>query len=148
VKVLWSILCQDAVIDRETNNVSLFNIVEEVSIPVEPPTKTPTSVAPQRLTAADFALVTLWARSDEKVGEQGRGRIRLVLPDTKEVAQSEFEVDLTTYLRSRFVMRFHGLPGGDQGTYRFIIESKDMAGDWVQMFELPLRVAIQSQESG
>jgi len=32
IKQIWSILCESSVIDQETNNITLNNIIEEIQI--------------------------------------------------------------------------------------------------------------------
>lgn len=149
MKVIWAVLCLNSVIDRQTNNLSLFNILEEISVlPV--PAQGPQSKGPGDLTfAPTFELVTLWGRSDENVPERGYGRVKLSLPASSSEAPKvavEYEVDLTKYLRLRQIGRIHGLPAAGEGvyTYTFIIEGKNEGQDWSPKFELPLRVVFQT----
>ena len=148
MKVIWGILCQSSVIDRQTNNVSLFNVIEEISIPAQPPQMQPGQPWPTDVAPLMFDLVILWMRSDEDTPERGRGRVRLVVPNQKAPALGqEFEVDLTNYLRLRMVLKVPGLPAGDLGMYRFIVDGKTDTSDWAEMFELPIRVALHPQAS-
>ena len=140
MKVLWAILCQNAVIDRDTNTVSLFNVVEEVTVPVAPPSGD-ISMLPG-VVPATFELVILWSRSETDEPELGMGRIALISPDSTSSTPHELNIDLTQYLRWRSRIKFPGLPITGEGTYTFQIEFKSESSDWVQVFELPLRVAI------
>jgi hypothetical protein len=62
--------------------------------------------------------------------------------------RQEFEVDLTQYLRVRFRSNIPGLPAGGEGVYRFLLDGKAPDSEWTPMFELPLRVVFQRQDSG
>jgi hypothetical protein len=72
MKVIWAVLCQNAVIDKYTNNISLFNIIEEIMVSAD---------VPQEESGEDFGvgipvnmeLVTLWTRSNQDVRERGHG---------------------------------------------------------------------------
>ena len=148
MKVIWSILCQSSAVDRDTNSLSLFNIIEEVTFPAQPPQIQPEQPLPERIMLANFELVTLWMRSNLEVPERGRGRLRIVLTEGQEVTFQEFEVDLTQYLRFRTRVRLPGFPTGGPGIYRFIVDRKTDASEWTEMFELPIRVVLQPQDSG
>lgn len=148
MNVIWAILCERVVIDRDTNNASLFNIIEEVQIPVQPPVNPSELNHPAGVMPVAFELVVLWARADFEVPERGRGRISVTVPGGKDRLLPEFEVDLTQFPRLRTRLRLPGLPVGDTGIYRFVIEGKAGDSQWATMFELPLRVLIQAQEPG
>ena len=71
MKVIWAVLCQSAVIDKDTNNVSLLNVIEEVKVPAKPPAEL-TATDLNLISPATFELVTLWTRSDPGAEERGR----------------------------------------------------------------------------
>ena len=154
MKVIWAILCQSAVIDKDSNNVSLLNIIEEITIPAEPPLiEQPAGEDISQLIGPGlFDFVILWSRSDPEVAEHGLGRIRLLLPNNEPLFTStEFEVDLTRYLRSRLRSKFPGFPTrrGEiiRGIYDFVVESRSEGDEWEERFVLPLRVALQTAEA-
>jgi hypothetical protein len=148
LKVIWAILCERAVVDRETNNISLFNVVEEVAVPAQPPVSLKELGLPHGVVPVVFRLVVLWSRSDQGVPEKGRGRVRVGMPTETIAFGGEFDVDLMEFLRSRAMINLPGLPiGGGDGIYRFLIDGKTNSEDWTQMFELPLRVTFQHQDA-
>ncbi|MFQ5875655.1 MAG: hypothetical protein ACE5JL_17905, partial [Dehalococcoidia bacterium] len=147
LKVIWAVLCQSSVVDRYTINLSLFNIIEEITVASTPPQEPPAGGSLGEGVPAIFELVTLWARSIQEVPERGYGRTRLIVPGDESQMEQEYEVDLTQYLRLRHRMRISGLPIRDQGTHRFVIDGRGESGEWAQMFEVPLRVVIQTQET-
>lgn len=146
MRLIWAVLCERSVIDRDTNMVSLINVLEEMTMAVQPPPEAPDASLPQAVIPVPIELVTLWARSDEKIPERGRYRVRLLLPDDRVPADSEFEVDLTQFLRLRHRSRFPGLPVAGEGTYHFVVEEGAGGGGWATMSEVPLRVVVQTQE--
>jgi hypothetical protein len=156
LNVIWAILCERAVIDRDTNNASLFNVIEEMQIPAQPPLDLSQMNIPTGIFPAMFELMVLWVRSNLEIPERGRGRVLLIVPGATDATgpggtdalQQGFEVDLTQFLRVRTRLRFPGLPAGDTGIYRFVVQGKAGDSEWATMFELPIRVLIQAQESG
>ena len=146
MKVIWAVLCERSVIDLETNQVSLFNIVEQVMVPAESPEVASGGTVEGRMGLASFELVTLWTRSDPDMPERGRGRLSLILPeDSPRLSPIPYEVDLTRHIRLRHRTRMPGLPVGGEGIFRFVIEGKSDSDDWAMMFELPLEVRVQTQ---
>jgi len=146
VKVIWAVLCQTSVIDKLTNNLSLFNIVEEINVVAEVPQATEGKDNPIRIPIA-IELVTLWSRTDREVKERGYGRIKLVQPASEETTTPEYEIDLTEFLRTRNRMRMTTIPIKDNGIYRYIVEGRSDVGEWEQMFEVPLSIVIQKKET-
>lgn len=147
MKVLWAILCERAVVDQETNNISLFNVIEEVTIPAQPPMFLTDANAKNVLPTA-FELIVLWGRSNSDVPERGLGRVSILIPDATPKITQEHDIDLSVFLRLRSKLRLPGLPVGGEGTYLFKIDGKLTGGEWTEMFELPLRVVFQPQEAG
>lgn len=153
MKVIWAVLCQSSAVDGESNNLSLFNIIEEVTITAPPPQEG-REIGQLGALPMVSELVILWSRSDQSVGEHGLGRLRIMLPEGKEPDDptykpqvTPFDVNMTQHLRLRHRLRFMGLPIVGEGIYLFVIDGKSQDGDWEKMFEVPLRVVIQNPES-
>ena len=146
MKVLWAILCEGAVTDRESNNVSLFNIIEELGVPAQPPERLGDLGLPPGVFPGTFALVILCTRANLDTPETAHGRIRLVAPDNATLLSLDFEMDLSEFLRGRLIINMPGLPISSEGLYLFKIDGKSPDSDWEGMFELPLSVVIQTQD--
>ena len=139
MKVIWAVLCESSSIDQETNNVSLFNILEEMHF-LEPPhqdmTQGNVTVAPFR-----FILIALFSRSDVNRGERSVARLVIASPGGLDSdTLPEFEVDLESAHRNRTRLNFGGFPLKGEGEYSFQIQTPDQGGDWQVLFELPLQV--------
>ena len=143
MKVVWAVLCQSSVIDRATNNVSLFNVVEEIDL-VGP---LPLPSSGEVIAPFVFDLVILFARSDVDTPEKGRGRIRVVRLDETRSAPQEFEIDLTKFLRFRVVAKIPGLPLTGAGIYRFLVDCSVDSSEGSIPFELPIRVTMSIPEA-
>ena len=53
---VWTVLCSHAVIDRDSNSVSLLDVIEQLNIGDEP--------SPEGRIISSLDLMTLWARED------------------------------------------------------------------------------------
>lgn len=144
MKVIWSVLCESTVTDRDTNQVSLFNVVDNLAIPVPPANELDD---PNGLVPTGSSLVTLWARSNPEIPEVVTGRVVFLGPDNEALFTFEHPVELTEAPTGRGIFVMPGLPLGLQGIYRFKIAAKSPDSDWQELFELPLRVVIQTEDS-
>jgi hypothetical protein len=146
LKVIWAVLCQNSVIDRDSNTISLFNVIEEIHVVPQPPQEPLMPAAVGKGASIVFQLVTLWGRSNQDTPEQGRGRLRLVLPDGESSITGEHEVNLTEFLRLRHIARITTMPIRNEGIYKFVVEGKESNGKWSARFEVPLRVVFTKTE--
>lgn len=142
MKVTWAIICEGTSTDVENNNVSLFNIYEELHFP-EPPMQEgepdQVQVVPVR-----FVYVATFARSDIDHGETHEARLAIVLPNGHEAAADpHFTVDLESAPRSRVKIEVAMMPLSGEGEYRFQMQSLDDQGNWLHLFETPLQVSYQ-----
>ena len=145
MKVIWALLCENVITNQQTNNVSLIEVVDQLTVPAPPPG----NVAKQDEkfdTFLNMRLVVLWARSDRDVPERGQARVRIIAPDGKEAQSTEHQVDLSEVPRSRAIGRIVGFPFPltDEGEHLFRVEKRTSDSSWRKEFELPLWVQIQT----
>lgn len=152
MNVIWTILCQHTSIDKDTNNISLFNVIEELNIVAQPPSSREDGQDDIRtLPLGRMELVILWKRSDDDVPEQGDGQVKIITPDGQEFISSAGNIDLTRYLRLRSRIGLNSIPfrGAEipLGDYHLLVQGRTRDGAWAEMFDLPLRVGAAVQES-
>jgi hypothetical protein len=144
VKVLWALLSENSIINGRTNNLSLVEVIEELTIPAQPPQGADvTGEVPS--THLNSWLSVLFARSDPQMGEEGRSQVSMVSPSGREAQLLDINVDLTQYPRSRSVIRLISfpLPLSEEGEYAFKVEIISDHGTWEEAFEVPLQINIQ-----
>ena len=148
MKVVWAILCKDTIVNRDTNNMTLVEVIEELNVVASPPQGTP---VPELGFSAvlDLHLVSLWVRTEPSVPEKGQARFKAVTPKGREVVTAEAEVDLTEgpRLRADGHLLESPFPFSDDGTYFFKIEMRTPESDWEEVYELPLWVQIQDHRA-
>ena len=147
MKVVWAILCESAITDRDTNRVSLFNVMDDIILQVPPPTLAKESDRQPTLVPMKFELVALWARSNPNEPENAQGQHRIIGPNNEELESEEFEIDLTQFLQLRIRHHFLSLPYWSEGLYSMKIDAKTPGTDWQEMFEWLLSVEVQTDES-
>jgi hypothetical protein len=108
----WAMLCESSIIDYESNNVSIINVIEQVS-PDELPSTLPTPLT----------LVTLWERKSDsdRDSEDFRFRPTLQSPSGMRHEPDWIGVEMKTP-RHRLRTRLLGVPLDQPGEYKIRIE--------------------------
>jgi hypothetical protein len=135
-RIEWAMLVQAYSIDRESNSLSLFNVIEEITLPHDvpvPPEGQTIPIGPQ------MALIGLWSRSDASVGEKAEARIEISFPDGRSAGNAIFDVDLTGEARTRGILKLPFLPFSGEGFYTFSTALKT-GDDWNKVHSIQLRV--------
>lgn len=129
---VWSVLCRKVSIDRETNNVSLFDVLEQIQV---------YEWAGPAGIAGPFELASLWYRPD--VPSRGEARVTLRSPSGRLLHEATQEIDLREFRRVRVRYLIPGMHIEGSGTYSFIVEGRQQnAEDWFAAASIPLEVNV------
>ena len=150
MRISWAFLCQSSAIDIDTNTVSLFNIIEEISVSSDPPVVDEGEEDSLPMALGSCELVIASARTEPSVPERLPIRVLLEFPTERPpTPMIEAEVNLQSAQRNRFRLRLPGIPIGGHGMYRFVIEAQEPEDEeWHQLYEVPIGVEYQTQDSG
>lgn len=133
IQHIWTVLCTKSSIDRETNNISLFEVIEELQ--VEGLGREPGAVP------CSFELVSLWSRSEPDTPSQGEARITFQSPGGRTSISQMQAVDLQHYRRLRSKVKILGIPVEEPGRYTFVVECRQQDQEqWIQVARMPLEV--------
>lgn len=142
IEHIWSVLCSRGIIDRDSNNVSLFEVLEQLNVSAPPPV-TEESEIPFLIISCE--LVTLWARSNPAEPARGRARVRISAPSGKTYPVADYDIDLSSYLRYRARNRIGTLPIPEGGFYRIRVQVQDEDQEqWRDVASVPLQVVVQA----
>lgn len=137
MRVVWAILCESTVQDKDTNNISIFNVIDELRFAGPPPElETEDPAGPY----IPIQLVVHISRSDFDIGERGLARVKVVTPTGFATTSQEFEIDLSANLRHQLRLTLSEFPPLFAGCYKFLIDCKSDGGEWEEPFELLLLV--------
>jgi hypothetical protein len=140
IRHIWTVFCSSSAIDRDTNQVSLFDIIERIRVDlVGPPPSGDKIVIPSRC-----QVVTLWTRGQQSEPDSGASRLRLIAPGGQELLKSENEVDLTEYSLRRVRINLAGLPFVGNGQYRFVIDLS-VEDEWKVVAEVPVQLEVDTK---
>ncbi|MBU0510519.1 MAG: hypothetical protein KKD28_11085 [Chloroflexi bacterium] len=136
---IWTVLCSRAVIDRDSNNCSLQNVIEQLNIKKKP--------EPEAMLVIAFDVVTLWSRTNPGVPGRGRERLTFLSPSGTELGSFEISIDLSNTKRFRSQVRFEGLPVREPGLYSFRVDlQNDSETEWYQVAAIPLEITFELPE--
>jgi len=139
---LLTVLCTKASVDQSSNNLSLFDIVEELSITVAD--KVP-SAKDKVLIPVTMDVVVVTFRSDPSKPEMARGRLLLLMPDKTKTLGAEFEIKLVDHQRMRNIVHMSALPVNEPGIYYFVVEfSQQGSNEWSEVYRLPVNIKLEA----
>lgn len=141
MKHAWTILCRKSSIDKDTNNLSLFDSFEELHV-------TPTDKLPDKAKQGlpvNFEIVSLWYDNDPST--ESKGTLRIELYDSKNKKFKEFDHEFVipkNFKRMRTRIRMIGLPMSEAGDYIFKIKyQKSDQTNYTLATELPFEIRYQ-----
>ncbi|HVZ75856.1 MAG TPA: hypothetical protein VG934_01130 [Candidatus Paceibacterota bacterium] len=145
-KHVWSVLCEKSTIDSDSNNITLFNITEQINIPkaisVHVGEAPETDQNPQGI-FFNRELVTLWRRDTgaelESFGFDAK--IELIDPKGKLLQTMEFSPEFQHFRRLRTRINWQILPTTLAGEYLFRVLIRD-GKDFEMVSEVPLEVVL------
>jgi hypothetical protein len=128
----WTVVCKKAIVDPQTNNATLVEIVEQIN-------STQRVIFPT-VAPVQMELVTLWYRSNIDTPEHGEGRIVFIGPDGREAGPPQvFPIDLTQGARLRTIAQLPGIPLVGEGVHYFQIELRaDGQAQWRSVARIPV----------
>jgi hypothetical protein len=136
IKCPWAILCERAIVDRETDQLSLIDVLEDLEIDFLPKGSTEKTFYP-----FGIYLVTYWKKYETSINIE---KIRVVInnPLGENFLQAEFPFpDNTPTLNHVHTIHFPGLPIVAEGDYTFKIEvPSDIEGQWNEVNSVILPV--------
>lgn len=146
---IWSIICSKSSVDSETNNISLFEILEQVNISRK---KGFPEIEEGKHVGIQFncEVVTLIARSDLTKPELVDVRIRLVLPTGTVITQPKQTISLLDHLRFRQIVRVNNFPYAGPGEYSFCVDILDQNGEATEKARIPVifEEVVEESSSG
>ena len=141
IEHVFSVLCSGTSIDAETNTVTLFKVLEQLTVFTE---STETVRIP-----IHFEILSLWTRQIADDPCHGKARIIFCSPSHDEKQHVEMSIDLSRSInyRSKLIADVIELTG--PGKYRFRIElQEEESPDWQEVASLPLLVVYRTSTPG
>jgi hypothetical protein len=137
IQHVWSVACQSASFDTQTNRVSLLNTLENVLV-----LGTLTREKPLLLSCE---IVSVWAREKDNAPCSGQMRAIFLSPEGGSPPPISLEIDLTKTPFHRTRISLASLPVVSTGRFEFLIEYQNSGQtEWQPAAHLPFLVISQS----
>lgn len=138
MKHIWSILCEKASIDPNTQVLSLSNCVEEISFKLD---KNEIKQKGIIFVPINFQLVTLWLLDGTKKAISFKLKLEVFDPAGNILSMSESNIKvLAGYLRYRNILTFSSFPISTEGRYNLRVSQKIEDKKFVILSEIPMDV--------
>lgn len=145
MKHVWSALCTRGIIDKQSNNVSLFELLEEIHLFINTQLIEQEGVPTFGTNMANW--VSLFCRSDNDIPEKGKIKDEIKAPSGKTIGVRESEIDLLNHKRRRFLRTLPIPPQNEPGIYLFETSLKTKKNNrWRKVSEIPLEVIVESNQ--
>lgn len=135
---VWTILCSRSVIDIDSKNISIQNVIEQLSIPGSP--------SPDGKIAIPMELVSFWTRAELGNGIMGEARVSFLQPSGQESELLVYPIDLSEAPRARVRVQIAMISVPEPGRYQFCVEYRLSDTElWQQATQIPLDVNFQPE---
>ncbi|MBX4186940.1 MAG: hypothetical protein KW802_01620 [Candidatus Doudnabacteria bacterium] len=144
---IWSILCRHSSVDKETNNVSAFDIIEQIQLNSKEIKQFINTKVPNEIVLPlNLQLITLWGRSnnDNKIAKAEQ-IARVFSPTGQDLGQiiQDFEIK-EKQSRFRIIVNISGFKFTGPGKYIFSIRIKNIGSDdEVEVAQIPLQIDLE-----
>lgn len=137
IEHLWTVLCRGTAIDRDTNSLSVFDIVEQFAV-------LPAGHQPHpQMVPMFFEIVSVWGREQPDQPCKQFAMVELVKPNGDAVELAQYDVDLTEHERSRIRGRFAGFPSNTAGRHLIRVSRRQAAdAPWEVVGRVPLLIQL------
>lgn len=149
VQHLWSIVCSNSVVDAESNNISLNNILEEIQVSHGKSTLEESVSRKGIIVPINFEVVSLWKKLIDKNNDLNTNtEVRVIDPNGNLLAQFPYKLEIKKGLeRLRTRLKFNGLKVTIPGEYTFKINIEEN-GVFVNAGDAYLQVKLAVNRSG
>jgi hypothetical protein len=137
IRHVWSVLCRRSIVDSESNNISLSDVLEQIEI--KPAVKQKKYVVP-----LEFEITSLWMKTGDKKQISAEVFIKFTDPSDNLIKVFNNKFTLTPDLvRMRTRMKVMGIELSEIGIYNFNIFLKTEGSKREDLVaSLPLDVRI------
>ncbi len=142
VKHIMTVACGSSAVDRDSNSLSILNVIEEITVNLDSVQNQPIDLSQKKGVQFPFEIVSVWGRLNNS--DDISAEIKIVLHDPDGVVMQELPYKLeikAIHQRMRIRIKSNGLNITKQGDYYFSILLK--SGDsFEEVGQVPLVIKI------
>lgn len=143
IQHIWTILCSSSSIDSQTNNVSLYNIIEEVGFQLQPTNGQQVNFSEKKGLPFNMEVVSLWKRTNQE-NLVADAKVELLDPSNQKMQEALYKLEFKPqHQRMRFIIKMNGITITSQGEYNFsILLKEDGSDNFKEVARIPIVVKI------
>ena len=122
VQHLTTVICESSAVDRDSNKLSIFNVIEEVNVSLDSTQKQLIDLNQKKGIPLPFEIVSVWGKLNN--ADEISTEIKIILHDPDDVVMQELPYKLeikAVHQRMRIRIKSNGLNITKQGNYYFSI---------------------------
>jgi len=133
---VFSVVCNNLSIDKDTNTVSIFNVMESVIAFTE-------TIDPIILPLS-FEILSYWVSRDENTPCKGKMQAHYCDPDNVCIKLAELDINISEGLFHRTIIKSSGLQVKGPGRYKLQIRLQQEGSEsWETVATLPIIVRYE-----
>ncbi len=133
-KLVWSVVCKQAITDELSRNVSLVEVVEQIQVMGSDARAMNPILLP-------CCVVNLWTRTTWDEPETAVQRLRWLMPNGNSVVGPESIVRLDPTRRVRIIIEVGELSTCGTGVYYFKTEARrEDSQEWIEHGRTPIQI--------
>ena len=136
MKNIWTVACNNSIIDQETNSLSMIETLDEINVPYEGKV----SLKEIKVIPISFYIISLWF--NENIRTDRRFELAVDVADPKKKIIQTFTQSCTMEKgkqRLRVVYKIKGFGFNEQGIYTLIIKLKE-GSSYKKVNEIPINI--------
>ncbi len=138
MKNIWSVIFNRAVVDNNTNSISLFDGVEEITINFSKPEDIS---IPQKNIPINFTIISLWSDEDISKSRKFEYLIEILDPQNKKISEfSNIQIFEIGKKRLRTIVQINGMTVTSEGEYTIIVKYKKDSEKFIVASKIPLDI--------
>lgn len=141
----WSVLCSKSILDKDTNNLSLINLIEQIGFDVQLTEGSSWDESVGEVFQLEMVLVSRFRKlvADTEVVSFDT-KIDFVSPEGKIIASYEQPVEMgqgMDNIRARYGIG--GLRITKEGMYQFVVNTKEQGAEkYKKLYSVPLKIGL------
>jgi hypothetical protein len=125
-RLVFALFCQQPVVDQFSNNISIINQFDEITIMAPPAVPVRLQGKKARLFAPmQCSILSVWEREKPTISETTELKVTLQGPKREQLAEIRAQLDLRNHPRMRQLGNLPGLPLAGEGKYTFVLRYRD-----------------------
>ncbi|MFW9940463.1 MAG: hypothetical protein ACFFFT_05440 [Candidatus Thorarchaeota archaeon] len=141
IENVWTVICQRSVVDKDTNNLSIFDVLEQFTITAP---KLPKSRDNKKtIIPLSFEVISFWIKKNMDHPETGTAKLTFKAPNGNQEEGAIFDINLQKHKRFRSKIKVAGIPFYGSGEYVFIVYLKnEKTGKWKEVSKVPIEIIV------